>query len=80
MYGRTHILQNPDLAQDPRDLRVVLALQLVEHRIAVLPLLVRRRGAEGAVAAVRAEGAVAGRARAAGVAVAGAAGARVGAR
>jgi hypothetical protein len=43
---QTHILQNPNLAQDPVHLLIILALELVEHRIAVLALAVRRRRPE----------------------------------
>ena len=41
----TYILEYPHFAQDPRHLLIVLALELVEHRVAVLALPVRRRGA-----------------------------------
>lgn len=51
--GRTHlptyIFQRLDLAQDALDLRVVLALELVEHRIAVLAPAVGRRRPEALV-------------------------------
>jgi hypothetical protein len=56
----TYVLECPDLAQDAFDLRVVLALELVEHGIAVLALAVgRRRPKAGALAAVDAEIAIA---------------------
>lgn len=32
----TYILENPDLPQDAFDLRIVLALQLIEYRTTVL--------------------------------------------
>jgi len=61
----TYVLERLHLAQNARHLRVVLALQLVEHRIAILAPAVRRRGPEPAAGpaapadAVRAAAAVA---------------------
>lgn len=40
----TYVLEDLDFAQNTRHLVIVLALQLVQHRVAVLPLLVRRCG------------------------------------
>lgn len=39
----THILQHLDLAEDTLHLRIILALQLIQHSVAVLPPPVRRR-------------------------------------
>lgn len=50
-WFETYIFQDPHLAHDAVDLRIVLALELVEHRIAVLAPLVRRRGPEATPAA-----------------------------
>lgn len=33
---KTHILQQPNLPQNPVHLLIILALELVEHRVAVL--------------------------------------------
>lgn len=41
--GSRHVFEDPNFAQNTRNLLVVLALQLVQHRVAVLPLLVGRR-------------------------------------
>lgn len=41
--GSRHVFEDPDFAQNARNLLVVLTLQLVQNRVAVLPLLVRRR-------------------------------------
>lgn len=43
LYGLTYVLEDLDFAKNARHLLIVLALQLVQHRVAVLPLLVRRR-------------------------------------
>lgn len=51
MVVQTYVFQRPHLAHDAIDLRVVLALELVEHRVAVLAPLVRRRGPEATLAA-----------------------------
>lgn len=50
-----YAFQSLDFAQDPRDLVIVLALQLVQDRVAVLPFPVRRSGPKAAAAAVHAE-------------------------
>lgn len=41
--GKSYIFQRPNFAQNPLDLIIILALQLVQHRVAVLPLAIRRR-------------------------------------
>lgn len=40
----TYILESLDFAQDTRDLRIILALELVKRRIAILSPTIRRRG------------------------------------
>lgn len=39
----THIFESAHFAHDALHLRIILALELVEHRIAILPLAIRRR-------------------------------------
>lgn len=51
---QTYIFQDPHLAHDAVDLRIVLALELVEHRVAVLAPFVRCRGPEAPSAAAAA--------------------------
>ena len=46
MTKNTHILQHPHLPTHNPNLLIVLALQLIQHRIRILALLIRRRGPE----------------------------------
>lgn len=39
----THIFQCAHFAHDALHLRIILALELIEHRIAILALAIRRR-------------------------------------
>lgn len=50
----TYILQDPHLAHDAVDLRIVLALELVEHCVAVLTPFIWSRGPEAPSAAAAA--------------------------
>ena len=47
----THILQHPHLPTHNPNLLIILALQLIKHRIRILAFLVRRRRPKPAVAA-----------------------------
>lgn len=48
----TYIFQDPHLAHDTLHLRIILALQFIQHRIAVLTLAIRRSRPEPSFAGV----------------------------
>jgi len=47
----THILQHPHLPTHNPNLLIILTLQLIQHRIRILALLIRRRGPKPSVSA-----------------------------